>query len=441
MKIPQTPPFLMKHLVGDGLLRALKEVALLLPKTPPDDYLHWDKIRYRPLPDGFESHEIYWKCLKLLRLPRRIPLSLVGKGGASQGFVLHDEVQRGLIDADSYLRGVSDMREPLSPAARDVWIAQSLMEDEAIHSSMLEGAATTRREAKRMLHQKRRPKSHGERMVLNNYRAMRYVREHKNDKLSEAMICELHRMITADTLKTADDAGRFRAVDDDNFGVWDNTRNRLLFRPPPVGELPGRMRALCEFANAPHQSNPFIHPVVRAIILHFQIGHDHPFVDGNGRTARALFYWLMLKGGYWLAEHTSISGIFLRAPSKYARAYLYAETDDGDLTYFILHQLRTLTRATKQMREYINARIRRIQTVRPALRKARGLNMRQIAFLEYALKHAPRDYTVREHQSYHNITPKTARTDLRGLAAAGYLEMRLQGKAHLFYPTAKLADI
>lgn len=441
MKVPQTPPFLTENLAEGGFLGALAEVAPLLPKMPPDDYLHWDKIRRRPLPDGFANHEVYWKSLKMLRMAKRIPLPLVGKGGAGLGFVLHDDVQRGLIDADSYLRGTSDAQEPLSPAERDLWLLQSLTEDEAIHSSMLEGAATTRREAKRMLHEKRRPKNHGERMVLNNYRAMEFVRARKNDKLTEAVICKLHRIITEDTLKTPDDAGRFRAVDDDNFGVWDNVGDRLLFRPPPVGELPGRMRALCAFANAPQQSSPFIHPVVRAIILHFQIGHDHPFVDGNGRTARALFYWLMLKNGYWLAEHTSISGIFLRAPSKYARAYLYAETDDGDLTYFILHQLQALTRATGAMRDHINARIRRMQTARPALRKVPGLNPRQIALLEYALKHAPRDYTVREHQFRHNITPRTARADLQGLVRAGYLEMHLQGKAHKFYPTAKLAEI
>jgi Fic family protein len=53
----------------------------------------------------------------------------------------------------------------------------------------------------------------------------------------------------------------------------------------------------------------FIHPVVRAIILHFMIGCGHLFVDGNGRTARALFYWSVLHQKYRLMEFISISCI------------------------------------------------------------------------------------------------------------------------------------
>lgn len=443
MKIPQTPPFLWaQHLTGSAWLRVLAEVAPLLPKMPPDDYLHWDKIRYRPLPDGFASHDKYWKCLKIVRLAQRMLLPLAGKGGITQSFALPDEAQSGLSEADSNLRGLTDVSEPLSPTSRDRWLVKSLTEDEAIHSSLLEGAGTTRSDAKKMLREKRKPRNADEHMVLNNYRAMEYVRERKDEPLSEEMLCRLHRIITENTtIPNPADIGRFRTKDNNDFGVWDNVSNRMLYGPPPVGELPGRMRALCEFANAPRQSRPFIHPVVRAIILHFQIGHDHPFVDGNGRTARALFYWLMLKNGYWLAEYVSISGIVLRSATNYKRAFLYAETDDGDLTYFILHQLKTLARAVKEVRDYLDARARQIQNIRPALRKLRGLNPRQIAFLEYALKHASRGYSVSEHQVYHGVVARTARTDLHDLVRQNYLEIRPQGKTHFFYPTEKLTAL
>ncbi len=51
----------------------------------------------------------------------------------------------------------------------------------------------------------------------------------------------------------------------------------------------------------------FIHPVIRAILLHFMLAYDHPFVDGTGRTARALFYWSMAHQGYWLMDFISIT--------------------------------------------------------------------------------------------------------------------------------------
>ena len=95
-----------------------------------------------------------------------------------------------------------------------------------------------------------------------------------------------------------------------------------------------RMGLMCDFANSKTPEG-FVHPVLRSIILHFWLAYDHPFVDGNGRVARALFYWSMLRHGYWLFEFVSISQIILKAPVKYGRAFLYTETDDNDLTYFI----------------------------------------------------------------------------------------------------------
>jgi Fic family protein len=63
----------------------------------------------------------------------------------------------------------------------------------------------------------------------------------------------------------------------------------VFHTPPPAAELPARLEAMCDFANS-KTPDTFIHPVVRGIFLHFWLAYDHPFVDGNGRTARALFY-------------------------------------------------------------------------------------------------------------------------------------------------------
>ena len=65
---------------------------------------------------------------------------------------------------------------------------------------------------------------------------------------------------------------------------------------------------------------PFIHPVIKAIIIHFVISFLHPFVDGNGRTVRSFFYWYMLKKGYALTEFLSISRIIYANKVKYEKA-------------------------------------------------------------------------------------------------------------------------
>ena len=92
-----------------------------------------------------------------------------------------------------------------------------------------------------------------------------------------------------------------------------------------------------------------MHPAIRAIILHFWLAYDHPFIDGNGRTARALFYWLMLRHGYWLFEFISISEIILKAPVQYGEAFLYTETDQNDLTYFIIHQTEVIRKSMQSL--------------------------------------------------------------------------------------------
>ena len=442
MQIPEKPPVSIADIVANpqgfarNLSPFLREEFLF---AHADNYMHWDEVRYRDVPEGFPDHKTYWAFLKMRRSIGRMPLPLKEKSGDAFSFVVADEVQEGLSEADSYLRGIIDADEPLEPSQRDMWLVQSLIEEEAIHSSLLEGAPTTRTKAKKMLAEGRKPRGEGELMVVNNYRAMAFVRERKDEPLSEAMILELHRVITEGTLKNPADAGRFRANDDPDFGVWDAPRNRMLFAPPQVGELPARMRALCEFANAPHESRPFVHPVIRAIVLHFQLAHDHPFVDGNGRTARALFYWLMLKNGYWLAEYVSISEILRKAQTKYARAFLFSESDDGDLTYFILHQLRVLKQAVKKLRDYLDKRRRGARAIKKIADDS--LNPRQHDTIARARKNPQWSATVREHRGRHGITMQTARTDLQGLVEMGYLDMHKQGKVHVFYPTDKLMSI
>jgi len=64
---------------------------------------------------------------------------------------------------------------------------------------------------------------------------------------------------------------------------------------------------LCEFANAADKEGEFIQDRIREMILHFAFAYDHPSLDGNGRTARILYYWAAIEGGgYALARHASL---------------------------------------------------------------------------------------------------------------------------------------
>jgi len=354
MKIPQKPPDLNRILSElmqqkDGLTKWL----VPNPVQPVDykgRYLHWDELRYMPSPEGL-TLEQHWLLTKFARNAISKQLPFADKNNKPFRYCVPDPALEMLHQIDQNAGGGIRMAEAITNEhTRNAYLINSLME-EAIHSSQLEGAVTTRKVAKQMLRQQRKPRTKSERMVFNNYAAMEFVRAVKNDPLTPEMVLELHRIVTDGTLPDPDSAGRLRlSIPNEQIKVYDSQGN-ILHNPPPAETLPERLNLLCDFANQKKHTY-FIHPVVKAILLHFLLAYDHPFVDGNGRTARALFYWAMVRQGYWLTEFLSISQIIKQGPAKYGRAFLYTETDDNDVTYFIIHQLRVIIKAIEQLYLY-----------------------------------------------------------------------------------------
>ncbi len=325
MKIPLSPPPLSR-LLSDLPRRGLGREVLATGPLVGGRYLHWDELRHRSPPNGL-SHEEWWAGVRLSRQGLLKTLPFQDTQRAPMSFGMPDPVQRSLHKIDSQAAGSVVMESPVaSQQDRDRYLVSSLIE-EAITSSQLEGAATTREDAKAMLRSGRQPGDHSERMILNNFRAMELIRELREQPFTPERILELHRVVTEDTLRDRSAAGRLRTAAE-AINVVDTAQVQVLHRPPSAASLPLRLQTLCEFANRGDDAEPFVHPVIRAVLLHFMLGYDHPFVDGNGRTARALFYWSMARSGYWLMEYVSISRLLRKAPAKYGRAFVfYAPTD------------------------------------------------------------------------------------------------------------------
>lgn len=319
---------------------------------------------------------------------------------------------------------------------RDRYIVNTLIE-ESITSSQLEGAVTTRQVAAEMLRTGRRPRDTHERMVLNNYLTMRRIRDLRDQDLTPELVFELHRRVTDGTMDNPDASGRFRRADE-NVRVEDQ-EGTVFHEPPDASELPVRLEAMCAFANGT-TPDYFVHPVIRAILLHFWLAYDHPFVDGNGRTARALFYWCMLRRDYPLFEFISISQILLRAPAQYAEAFLHTETDENDLTYFLLHQAGVVKKAVAALQDYLAQKHSELSQASDALRGAAGLNHRQQALLLHALREPATRYVITGHQRSHNVSHQTAANDFHDLVARGLLVMLPGGRPRIFIVPSDLGD-
>lgn len=390
-------------------------------------------------PSGLENTREWWLGIKFARGQVSSPIpGFTDAEGRPWTVVTLPEVNEYLHFIDKHSSGQIQISEVVTtPGSKRRYIVDSLIE-EAITSSQLEGASTTKRVAKEMIRSGRAPVNKSERMILNNFQAMSFVSENYSEPLTVDRIKQIHRMVTDGTLDNSDAAGRFQEPGEDRV-VIQNERGELLHIPPPAELLEERMELLCDFANSTGGDTPWMHPVTRAVVLHFWLGYDHPFEDGNGRTARAIFYWSMLHQGYWLTEYLSISSILKRGPAKYARAFLYSELDDNDFTYFLLFQLNVVKRAIESMRSWLQRKMEEVRTVEQSL-KGTDLNYRQVALVGHALRNPGASYTYKGHAVSHDVSVASARNDLLDLQGRGLLSKHKRGRQHEFRPVQDLSS-
>jgi Fic family protein len=437
MFLERAPSFdeLVEKLGPEAMKRVMKAQR---EPWPRDRYLHWDKLRRMPPPKGLSSDE-WWLRTKISRTSEMRFLPLGDGEGVPFTYGLPDLVLESLHHIDQRCGGEVAMDEVVTSEreAGQRFLVNSLME-EAIRSSQLEGATTSRVVAKELLRSGREPQDRSERMIVNNYRALQFMREEMGKTLSPYSVLELHRIVTEGILDDPAAAGRLQRPDEPRVAAFDRDGGDRVHVPPPAEQLPERMQLMCEFANEGDDGDRFVHPVIRAILLHFWLAYDHPFEDGNGRTARILFFWLMRARGYWLAEYLPISRLIRDAPGQYGRAFIETETDGGDTTYFLIHQLGLIAKAIDDLHLYLRSKTAEVRNVERLLQGAEYLNGRQLALLTDAVRDADASYSFDSHAMSHRVSHETARSDLRGLVERGLLVRRRNGRKHLFEPAPDL---
>ena len=404
MKRPARPPNLDELLYG-GLPKWSPE-TMELAKDYNDRYLHWSELEYRDV--GPDSRETLWALMKMLRegTVRTIELQ-----DLELRYNITDNAQRILHELDMRLSSGLVPSSRLDEKRRLMLTVSSIME-ESIASSQLEGASTTTKAAKKMLRENIAPKNRSERMIVNNYNAMRFIKEHSEDALTPDLIREIHSIISHGTLDDEAYEGRFR--DDNSIAVRDVFSGETYHDPPDFSRIPDLIQRMCDFAN---DDSVFVHPIVKGIVLHFTLAYIHPFMDGNGRVSRSLFYWYMIRNGYASVEYLSISKVMKSHRGKYDNSYLLSETDDNDITYFINFNLDVVSEATDAFLSYVR---RKMEENDKTLEDSRtsGLNIRQREVLS-DLMNSTEPMDIYELAAKYMVQPQSIRRDIQKLDELG----------------------
>lgn len=406
MKIPESGPTL-KQILDSTKELPTDEKTRKFAKEFNERYLHWDDLKYREL--GTASKDDVWALMKILR---QSSASVVCLNKLNVQYNIPGEAQKALHDIDI---GSSIDKMP-SDDDRRIMLSISSMMEESIASSQLEGASTTTKLAKKLLRNNSVPENRSQQMILNNYRAMQLIKQRANEPLSAELIKDIHRTISYNTLEDASFEGEFRV--DNDIAVRDAFEDVTYYIPIDHKDIGLTIESLCRYVN---DDTVFVHPIIKGIVLHFLMAYIHPFVDGNGRVSRALFYWYAIKNGYSIVEFLSISKVIKSHRQQYDLAYLRTETDDNDLTYFIQYNLKMMIESMELFSKYLERKVREQKDTMDKLHDY-GLNLRQSVILKDMIRNGE-PVSVQELSVKYNATQITIRRDLITLMNLGFVNL------------------
>ena len=179
----------------------------------------------------------------------------------------------------------------------------------------------------------------------------------------------------------------------------------VIYTPPAAFEVHQLMRELIDWIN--HETE--IHPVLMSGIAQFQLVHIHPFLDGNGRTARLLSTLCLYQRGYDFKKLFTISEYYDRNRADYYEAIQSVREQDMDMTKWVEY---FVSRLSIQLQEVKKIGEQAIQ--QDLLARQHHLSDRQKLALEYIAKHG--GITIGQFEAIcPEVTRRTLQRELKGL--------------------------
>lgn len=268
------------------------------------------------------------------------------------------------------------------------------------------------------------------RELLNYKRAFNFVADYvfSQGTISEGLIREIHRHLVEGVRGDTAQPGQNRTVQ--NY-VANSKTKEIIYTPPTSYDVPVLMTELVNWL----QSEQKIPPVLVAGIAQFQLVHIHPFLDGNGRTARLLSTLCLYRSGYDFKKLFTISEYYDRNRQDYYRAIQSVRNNNMDMTSWLEYFSKALE---TQMQEI---QIKGSHAIKLDILAAKyELSGRQKRALEYLIENA-RFFTILEYESFcPGINRRTLQRDLADLLEKGLIIQEGTKKGTRYKITSLLND-
>ncbi|HYM64948.1 MAG TPA: Fic family protein [Candidatus Sulfotelmatobacter sp.] len=255
--------------------------------------------------------------------------------------------------------------------------------------------------------------------VINYRKVIDYIGKSqvRSSKLevSEETIKELHTL-TVSKILPDEQCGVFRKT---QVVVKNSLTGEVSFRPPMAVAITFQVKNLLEFINSEEE----IHPVIKSGVVHYELVRIHPFLDGNGRVARAFATLILYKDGYDIRRFFSLEEYFDKNAAEYYKALQSVEKNEGDLTDWLEYFTFGLSVELSKIREKIesisiDAKLKEKLGGEPIL-----LTPRQIKIIEYIQK-----VGYLQNQAFEGLFPMvsedTILNELKGLVKSGLIKKR-----------------
>lgn len=202
--------------------------------------------------------------------------------------------------------------------------------------------------------------------------------DEKKKKITEEFIKKLHRL-TVDNILSPERCGIYRAT---QVVIRNSLSGEVTFRPPDAKDVPVQINDLFDFI----QEDEDIHPVLKSGIAHYEFVRIHPFVDGNGRVARALSTLILFQEGYDIRRFFSLEEYFDHDALGYYTALQSVGKNNGELTNWLEYFIEGLAIELSKIREKVehisvDGKLKERLGGKPLL-----LSDRQLKLIEYIQK-------------------------------------------------------